>query len=430
MPQQPSLSVLTRVLAAVAGELGELSETAADAELTTRLTHARELLQSLGSQLTMDTEAVGAIGRDVSELLSAERDGSTRALLAAKIEALLNAQGANRDRAPGSAVGDTGPEEREPTVGEVTAYLRARNPGSADEAHEVRTLVGGFSKRTILVSCLLSGMKQEIVLRQVPAGRKSRSLTPEFDVVRTVHEAGLPAPEPLWLEPEPNALGGPFFATLRSGGENVGDVWGATGVPKEICAEIAQIYAGLHQLDVGELETPVSPRSTPEDLTGMLDWQETTLRRRELAIEPVLAALLAWLREHIPAPPPNASLIHGDAAFSNILIESGHVSAILDWEVAHLGDPAEELAYLRPSIEPLMPWSDFLDHYERAGGRRPEPSALHFFEVWSHIWRHIGCLWLSQNFDATGRYASAVAAHVHGPRFLNQAAIAAFGTAG
>lgn len=390
MPEQPSLPILTRVLAAVAGELGELAETAAGAELAARLGHARELLRSIRDRLTTDTEAV-------------ETDTS-------------------------SAEGESEPVEREPTVGEVTAYLRARDPGSVDEALEVRPLVGGFSKRTILVTCLLGGTKQEVVLRQVPAGRKSRSLRPEFDVVRAVHEAGLPAPEPLWLEPEPNALGGPFFATLRSAGQNIGDVWGAAGATKEICAELAQLYARLHQLDVGELETPVSPRSSPADLTKMLDWQESTLRGRGLAIEPVLAALLAWLRENIPAAPPKASLIHGDAAFSNILIESGHVSAILDWEVAHLGDPAEELAYLRPSIEPLLSWPDFLDQYEQAGGRRPEPMALRFFEVWSHVWRHIGCLWLSQNFETTGRYASAVAAYVHGPRFLRQAVEAAFGT--
>jgi len=383
----PRTVVLARVLAAVAGELGELAENAAEPDVTTRLMQARELLQSMGSQMGTDGEL---------------------------------------ETAPAGQ--DAGAAEREPTVGEVTAYLRARSPGSADEALELRTLVGGFSKRTILVSCLLSGVKRDIVLRQVPAGRKARSLLPEFDVVHAVHAAGLPAPEPLWLEPEPNALGGPFLAMLRSTGENVGDVWGAAGVSTEVCVELAQIYARLHQLDVGTLETPVSPRSTPEDLTNMLDWQETTLHRRGLNIEPVLAELLTWLREHIPALPPKTSLIHGDAAFSNILIEHGHVSAVLDWEMAHPGDPAEELAYLRPSIEPLLPWQDFLDHYERAGGRRPEPTALRFFEVWSHVWRHIGCLWLSQNFEATGRYASAVAAYVHGPRFLRQAAAAAFGT--
>lgn len=79
--------------------------------------------------------------------------------------------------------------------------------------------------------------------------------------------------------------------------------------------------------------------------------------------------LFAWLRENIPAAPPRASLIHGDAALSNFLIEDGRVTAILDWELAHIGDPAEELAYLRPSIEPILPWQEFLDHYERAGGR-------------------------------------------------------------
>jgi len=102
---------------------------------------------------------------------------------------------------------------------------------------------------------------------------------------------------------------------------------------------------------------------------------------------------------------------------------------VLDWEAAHLGNPAEELAYLRPSIEPVLPWEDFLQRYTAAGGTAPDPAAMRFFDVWSHVWRHIGCLWLAQNYDATGRYASAVAAYVHGPRFLAQAVTTAFGPA-
>ncbi|KAA9160516.1 phosphotransferase family protein [Amycolatopsis acidicola] len=381
MPEQPP-SVVARLLTAVAGELDELGRTAAGtADLGTRLGHARELLSWARDQLPGDTPVTAPAEPETA---------------------------------------------RDPTPAEITAYLRGRRPDSADEAHRVRMIRGGFSKRTILVSATLDGVGREVVLRQVPAGRKARSLAPEFAVVRALHEAGIPVPEPLWIEPEANALGGAFFVTARASGENFGDVWGGSGVSKEICAEIARIYARIHLADVHGVETPVSPRSTPDELRQTLDWQSSTLRKREITIEPPLASLFSWLRENIPANPGTASLLHGDAAFSNLLIEDGHVSAILDWEMAHFGDPAEELAYLRPSIEPVLPWEDFLDEYEQAGGRRPDNASLRFFEVWSHVWRHIGCLWLSQNFVSTGRYAAAVAAFVHGPRFLQQALRSAF----
>jgi aminoglycoside phosphotransferase (APT) family kinase protein len=143
-------------------------------------------------------------------------------------------------------------------------------------------------------------------------------------------------------------------------------------------------------------------------------------------VEPVLGALLDWLEEHIPVQSPRRSLIHGDAAFSNLLVDGDRITAVLDWEAAHVGDAADELSYLKPSIEPVMPWSDFLDRYVTAGGLEPAPESMKFFEVWSHVWRHIGCLWLAQNFEQTGRYASAVAAYVHGPRFLAEGVKAAF----
>jgi hypothetical protein len=52
---------------------------------------------------------------------------------------------------------------------------------------------------------------------------------------------------------------------------------------------------------------------------------------------------------------------------------------------------------------------------------------MRFFTVWSHVWRHIGCLWLAQNFATTGRHASAVAGYALGPRFLRSAVESAFG---
>ncbi|XVQ15842.1 phosphotransferase [Spirillospora sp. CA-255316] len=131
----------------------------------------------------------------------------------------------------------------------------------------------------------MDGAHREIVLRQVPAGRGARSLGPEFEVVRTLRAAGIPVPEPLWIEPGANSLGGAFFVTAECRAKTSA-TWGATGVSNEIGAQ--------------------------------------------------------------------------------------------------------------------------------------------FFDMWSHVWRHIGCLWLSQNFATTGRYASAAAAYVHGPRFLQQAVHSAF----
>jgi aminoglycoside phosphotransferase (APT) family kinase protein len=231
----------------------------------------------------------------------------------------------------------------------------------------------------------------------------------------------------LWIELETTPIGGPFFASRRVLGQTIGDVWGAPDASPDLCLDIAEVYARVHAIDVHGIEAPVSPRTNRDELSAMIDWAQRTIEIRNATEDPLLQALIAWLRAHIPPAPARPSLVHGDAAFSNLLVTGDRVAAVLDWEQAHLGDPAEELAYLRPSIEPVLPWPDFVERYVQAGGRSPDPSRLQFYEVWSHTWRHIGCLGLAAQFENSGRYSSAVAAYVLGPRFLDNAARLAFG---
>jgi len=423
-PPEGLALLVSRLLGSVAEELSSVAGEADVAGLAGRIRRAASLLDWIRARLDTDQATEEALADQVSRLAAADADSDP---LASSIHRLLQAR--QRADRPGPAPVSTVPGDKPVSPADVTTYLRARRPGSDDVAHEVRAITGGFSKRTLLVTATLDGARQDIVLRQVPAGRRARSLGPEFQVVQAVHAAGLPTPDPLWIEPGDNILGGAFFVTRRAQGDNVGDVWGADHASKEICLDVASVYARLHQLETAGLPAPVSPRGTPEELHEMISWQESTLAKRGIPTDPVLQALLGWLRGHVPEAPGRRSLIHGDAAFSNLLVQDATITAVLDWEAAHIGNPAEELAYLRPSIEPILPWEDFLQRYIASGGTAPDPAAMRFFDVWSHVWRHIGCLWLAQNYDATGRYASAVAAYVHGPRFLAQAVTAAFGPA-
>ncbi|MGY4101852.1 phosphotransferase family protein [Nocardia sp. R16R-3T] len=414
-----------RLLTAIAHELAEVGSAIPDREAATKLSHAHALLQWVQQSAAADAESIACLETEVRALLTSGTAGSSHPQLRRTLRLLSLARTAH-----GPTLGERAednPTESEPTPELITEYLRTRPGGEHDEAHQVRTVHGGFSKRTLLIGATLAGRPTEFVIRQIPLGRSARALAPEFDIVRTTFAAGLPVPEPLWIEPEHNPLGGPFFVTRKAFGENLGDVWGPAGVTRQICEQVATIYARLHALPVADLHPPISPRATPEDLQTMLDWQENTLAKRNIAPAAELEALFCWLREHLPPPTRRQALIHGDAAFSNILVHDNHVSAVLDWEASHLGDPAEELAYLRPSITPVLPWEEFLDAYRAAGGATPHPDSLRFFEVWQHVWRHIGCLWMAQNFDAGNRYAAAVAGYVHGPRFLAAGLEAAFG---
>ena len=81
-------------------------------------------------------------------------------------------------------------------------------------------------------------------------------------------------------------------------------------------------------------------------------------------------ACFAWLRAHVPAVDGPPSLVQGDTGPGNLLHDGAHLTALLDFELAHLGDPMEDLAWIgtRNAQEPVPDFDALLDVYVRAGG--------------------------------------------------------------
>jgi aminoglycoside phosphotransferase (APT) family kinase protein len=83
---------------------------------------------------------------------------------------------------------------------------------------------------------------------------------------------------------------------------------------------------------------------------------ERVLDTDELAPQPLVRAAIRRLRRSPPPPAERASVVHGDYRTGNFLYDdTGNVRAILDWEMCHLGDPLEDLAW---ALTPLWAWPD------------------------------------------------------------------------
>ena len=67
----------------------------------------------------------------------------------------------------------------------------------------------------------------------------------------------------------------------------------------------------------------------------------------------------------------------------NLLMADGVVSGVLDWEIAHIGHPGEDLGYVRPVIEQMLPWDDFMAAYVQAGGEKLSRMELDFFSLYA-----------------------------------------------
>jgi aminoglycoside phosphotransferase (APT) family kinase protein len=115
----------------------------------------------------------------------------------------------------------------------------------------------------------------------------------------------------------------------------------------------------------------------------------------ELEPQPVTRAVIRWLRRHPPPPAQRLSVVHADYRTGNFLFDAeGEVRAILDWEMAHLGDPLEDLAWGLGAVwqwsrdglaGSLLPRADAIRILEQSSGLRAEPSALLWWELFSCV---------------------------------------------
>jgi aminoglycoside phosphotransferase (APT) family kinase protein len=136
-----------------------------------------------------------------------------------------------------------------------------------------------------------------------------------------------------------------------------------------ILGEIAR--ADPAKLGLEGVMPPVSPDAC---WRRELEHWERVLDEDELCPQPVIRAAIRWLRRSPPPPAQKLAVVHGDFRTGNFLYDrEGEIHAILDWEMAHLGDPLEDLAW---SINPVWRWAGD----ERAGGLVPREQAIRIWE--------------------------------------------------
>jgi aminoglycoside phosphotransferase (APT) family kinase protein len=330
-----------------------------------------------------------------------------------------SAQGGSAAAASAAAGSAPSPED---LSNALTEYMRKRLGDPAVRVQDVRQITGGFSKITTLFTSTSGGEPEAIALRQVPPGLVDPALVPEFEVLRQVWTPEQPIPEPLWVEPEVNDLGGPFFASRQARGSNLGTVMGPTqAVPESVCLELAEFLGQLHSTDPSALErTPVPPMRTSEEIEQAIAAEERDSIGTAQEPLPLLADLFAWLRAHAPQRTERPVIVHGDLGWHNVLVEDGHLTAVLDWERSHVGDPAEDLVYLRPSVEAVFPWDRFLERYAEAGGHVHDDVELdRFYEVWKEVWRCAQCISIAADFDrGDTRLPAAIAGCLLSQHFL------------
>jgi aminoglycoside phosphotransferase (APT) family kinase protein len=226
----------------------------------------------------------------------------------------------------------------------VTEVLRARLDPLLECATVERGPMGNAQEVWFVDTSAPGGADRQFVLRRSAGGGalEDSELGLEFTVLGALAERGFPVPRVYFAELDSSSLGRPYFLMDRVPGTPVGRI-----TPEDrasVARELGAWLARLHAVDPAEL-APVLPRL--EDAAApthreLARWEQVYLRRRPGPV-PLLGALLAWLDVHVPADEGPARLLWGDAGPHNLLVDGPRISGLLDWELAHVGDPLEDL---------------------------------------------------------------------------------------
>jgi aminoglycoside phosphotransferase (APT) family kinase protein len=267
----------------------------------------------------------------------------------------------------------------------LESYLQERFPDQGPvRVRSVNPLPGGRSKETVLFE--IEGhpsLPRSMVIR-MDAGRYGTSVRAEFPLLVALHRAKVPVPDPLWLEERAEVLGGAFIVTRRMAGASPGTLWDVGGASRAIGLALADVLAKIHATPLRQLIPSNYDRSRPL-VRAMLADNEALWRARMPMPSVAMEAAYCWMAEKAQGLDAPASLVHGDPGFHNMIVNDGRLECLLDWEFAHPGDPAEDLAYCRPSVEQIMPWADFMTQYRSSGGPDISTERLQFFEIWRYL---------------------------------------------
>ncbi|MET0167413.1 MAG: phosphotransferase family protein [Vicinamibacterales bacterium] len=290
-----------------------------------------------------------------------------------------------KDAAPSSSIRNT----RQYDEKALLAFIRSAFPKEGDvEIRSSGFISGGTSKFTMLITLNNArSLPAEIVLRGDATGMFGGApVSYEYRLIKAVYENGGCVPKPLAVESSGSVFGAPFMLLEKRSGVSIGHMQNLPRTPNPpLCADIAAKLAALHLIPVSTFGTWINGADVSSSAWA-LRWIEEGYRNWATCEMPstVFSTAFDWLRRHAPindrAP---RTLVHGDYGLNNLLVEGSAVTAILDWEFSHLGNPAYDLGYFRCMAEPLSSWEHFLAAYESAGGPLPDKSQLDYATIFA-----------------------------------------------
>lgn len=252
-------------------------------------------------------------------------------------------------------------------------------------------LSGGASRETWRFSIGGESFILQRVRPQRPGG-----LGAEPAVLRRAFDHGVMVPEMIVDGSGSDALERPFMIVRAVGGETIArkiqrdDAFAAAR--RGLVAQMGRQLAMIHQVPIEGIE----------GLTG----EDQVASYRQVLIDsgqphPVFEVAFRWLEANRPPSGSARGLVHGDFRLGNVMVDTDGLSCVLDWELAHIGDPMEDLGWLcvrawrfggAEPVAGLGGYGELFDAYESVSGTRPEAHVVRWWEVLGTLKWGIMCI--------------------------------------
>ncbi len=262
----------------------------------------------------------------------------------------------------------------------------------------LRRLTGGASRETWAFDAVRgSGERAALILRRDPPGtERPGGMSNEAAALRAAASAGVPEPELFVNSDDPAVLGSAFMIMERVEGETI-----ARRILRDpeyakaretLAFRCGEILARIHSIPTADVPgLPVLDQLANCE-QGLRDLDEP---------HPVLELGLRWLKVHAPPASTGRTVVHGDFRNGNLIIGEDGVRGVLDWEITHIGDPAEDLGWLcvkawrfgAPApVGGFGSYEQLLEGYRAGGGRHIDLESVRWWEALGTLRWGLGCI--------------------------------------
>jgi aminoglycoside phosphotransferase (APT) family kinase protein len=293
----------------------------------------------------------------------------------------------------------------------LDAALRARVPGVTGVSG-LRRLSGGASNETWAFEGATDAAPLPLILRRRPGGEATSgsgalalTLETEARLLELAAKGGVPVPGVRYVLAPEDGIGSGYVMD-RLEGETIArrilrdDAFAA--VRPRLARQCGEILARVHALPRASLpELAEAPAEVQlEQYRALYDGFDHP--------HPVFELAFRFFGDHLPER-TELALVHGDFRNGNLLIAPDGVRGVLDWEIAHLGDPMEDLGWIcvnswrfgaDPPVGGFGAREDLFAGYEAAGGRRVDPVRVRFWEIVGTLKWGIMCMMMYGIFES------------------------------